>query len=86
MTRDVTFKEEAVSDLSPPWILFCDKGKPVAILPAGRPGEVCNVSKLTMKQACSIVNAANQTIRDKRMELVESFQALTRALENLPET
>lgn len=59
-----------MSDLSPPWVLFCDGRKPVAILPAGRPGEVCNVSKLTMKQAQAIVRAANQPIRDAQVRLV----------------
>lgn len=49
-----------VSDLSPPWILFTDQGRPVAILPAGRPGEVANVEHLTMEEAKTIVGLANQ--------------------------
>jgi len=53
-----------VADLSPPWVLFSDGGKPVAILPAGRPGEVANVEHLTMRQAREIVNLAN-AIHDK---------------------
>lgn len=48
-----------MGDLSPPWILFVDNGKPVAILPAGRTGEVANVSHLTMKEAKAIVAKAN---------------------------
>lgn len=34
-------------------------GRPVAILPAGRPGEVVNVERLTMKEAREIVRIAN---------------------------
>lgn len=45
--------------LGPPWILFTDKGKPVAILPAGRPGEVAKVDHLTLEQAKELVAAAN---------------------------
>lgn len=45
--------------LAPPWVLFTDKGKPVAILPAGRPGEVANVEHLTRQEAQRIVKMAN---------------------------
>jgi hypothetical protein len=47
-------------DLSPPWVLFCDKGKPFAIFPAGRPGEVANVKHLSMERAQKIVRLANE--------------------------
>jgi len=50
-------------DLAPPWVLFVDKGKPVAILPAGRPGEVADVRHLSMKEAQRIVRLGNQ-LRD----------------------
>lgn len=50
----------AKPDMGPPWILFTDKGKPVAILPAMRPGEVANVAHLKMKQAKEIVRLANE--------------------------
>lgn len=50
-------------DLSPPWVLFTDKGKPVAILPAGRPGEVANVEHLTSQEAKRIVKMANDFCR-----------------------
>jgi hypothetical protein len=30
-----------------PWIGHIDKGKPVAILPAGRPGEVCSAKGMS---------------------------------------
>ena len=56
-----------MSDKSPPWILFTDGGKPIAILPAGRPGEVANVEHLTTSQAQEIVNLANR-IHDKLIE------------------
>jgi hypothetical protein len=46
-------------DLSPPWMLFVDKGRPVAILPAGRLGKVADVEKLTMQEAREIVRIAN---------------------------
>jgi hypothetical protein len=47
-------------DRSPPWVLFIDQDKPVAILPAGRPGEVARVSHLTMERAQEIVAIANR--------------------------
>ena len=49
-----------MSDKSLPWVLFVDKGKPVAILPAMRPGEVAKVGHLTMDEAQEIVNTANR--------------------------
>jgi len=49
-----------MSDLGPPWVLFTDKGKPKAILPAMRPGEVANVSHLTMAEATNIVRLGNE--------------------------
>jgi hypothetical protein len=52
-----------MSDKSPPWVLFTDRGKPVAILPAGRPGEVMNVNHLTMNEAREIVRAGNHLYR-----------------------
>lgn len=49
-----------MADLSPPWILFVDDDKPVAILPAGRPGEVLNVEGWPLKKAQALIDAANQ--------------------------
>ena len=46
--------------LAPPWVLFLHEGKPKAILPAGRPGEVADVSHLTMAEARDIVRLANE--------------------------
>jgi hypothetical protein len=60
-----------MTSLSPPWILFTDRGKPVAILPAGRPGEVANIEGMSMETAMRIVNAANEPIRDAHMQLAE---------------
>lgn len=67
-------------DLSPPWVLFLERGRPVVILPAGRPGEVANVSGLTLEQARAIVDAANQTngplrgIYERLGRLVDSLE------------
>ena len=62
------------SDISPPWILFCDDGKPIAILPAGRPGEVANVAHMKPEEARRIVTLANK-LHDEfalaRMERIE---------------
>lgn len=58
-------RAERSRDTSPPWVLFCDGGNPVAILPAGRPGEVADVSGLTMAHATAIVTAANRRARVK---------------------
>ena len=49
-----------MSDLSPPWVLFCDAGKPVAILPAGRPGEVASVGLMSLEDAQRIVALTNK--------------------------
>lgn len=57
-----------MTDLSPPWILFIDCNKPVAILPAGRLGEVANVEHLSMEQAKKVVRLANEI----HHELVEA--------------
>lgn len=70
-----------MSDLSPPWILFVDKGKPKAILPAMRQGEVADVSHLTMAEAQEIVRLGNelyyvlQRVKFRRIE--ERLQELT---------
>lgn len=52
-----------MSDLGPPWVLFVDKGRPVAILPAMRLGEVAKVDHLTMAEAANIVRLANELWR-----------------------
>lgn len=57
----------APDNLGPPWVLFVDRDetgekRPVAILPAGRPGEL-KVEGLTMEQAQAIVDAGNARLR-----------------------
>lgn len=65
--------------LGPPWIIFCDDGKPIAILPAGRPGEVANVEGMSMETVQAIVNAANERERG----FYERFDETTSRLEGL---
>lgn len=65
-------------DLSPPWIIFAEGRKPLAILPAGRPGEVANVEGLSMALVRKIVKAANQEGGGSYLKRVE---ALTKRLE-----
>jgi len=48
-----------MADVSPPWVLFLDGGKPVSILPAGRPGEVADVRGWTPGVAEHLVKCAN---------------------------
>jgi hypothetical protein len=45
--------------MGPPWVIFCDDGAPIAILAAGRPGEVANVEGVPSKTVEAIVRAAN---------------------------
>ena len=47
------------TNLGPPWMLFSDKKKPVAILPSGRPGEVANVRNIDPEVVERIVQCAN---------------------------
>ena len=72
-------------DVAPPWILFCDKGKPIAILPAGRHGEVASVVGLSMETACAIVEAANLPyVRGEHAamaDVTKALQELNAALE-----
>lgn len=49
-----------MDDLSPPWVVFADRGKPRAILPAGRPGTVADVSHMTTDEVREIAKAANK--------------------------
>lgn len=72
--------KSSVTDLSPPWIILSDKGKPVAILPAGRPGEVANIRGMTMAKALKIVNAANQEGDGSYMKRMESITARLEAI------
>lgn len=51
--------EAAPRDVKPPWVLFVDGSKKV-ILPAGRLGEIADVSWMTLDQADAIVRLANE--------------------------
>jgi len=46
--------------LGPPWVLFTDDGAPAYIMPAGRPGDVANVSGLSVDDAERVVRLANK--------------------------
>lgn len=48
-------------DLGPPWVLFLVDGRPEAILPAGRPGEVANVRGVSRSTVNRIIAAANES-------------------------
>jgi hypothetical protein len=72
---------ERKPDLSPPWVIFSAGGKPVAILPAGRPGEVANVEGLPGKLVKRIVNAANQEGGGSYMKRMEAITARLEAIQ-----
>lgn len=38
-------REQQPGNTSPPWVGFYDQGKPFAIMPAMRPGDVCTFAK-----------------------------------------
>ena len=68
-----------VSKLGPPWIIYSDRGKPVAILPAGRTGEVANVEGWPWETVTAIVSAANEP----SMSFDESMARAAAALESI---
>lgn len=72
--------KEIPQNLAPPWVLFSDKDKPVAILPAMRPGEVCSVTHLTMKEAQRIVNVANELYS---LAFEARLKGISKAIENI---
>ncbi len=45
--------------LEPPWVLFVDQGRPISIMPAGRPGDVFSVVGWRMADAKAVVRAVN---------------------------
>ncbi len=47
--------------LGPPWVLFFDGGAPGYIMPAGRPGDVADVSGMSTEDAERIVRLANKS-------------------------
>ncbi len=48
------------TDTKPPWVLFCEGDKPLAILPAGRPGEICTTEGWSKAFAQAVVDGANR--------------------------
>jgi hypothetical protein len=69
--------------LEPPWVLFTDKGRPIAILPAGRPGEVANIEGLSLAQANAIVRAASEGAFEQKLDsLIGAMQKATKELGN----
>lgn len=69
-----------MSDVAPPWVLFIDRDRPVAILPAGRPGEVANVKHLSMVRAQEIVRLANALHLEITKAKIEGLDAGLREL------
>jgi len=72
-------------EIAPPWVLFTDDGKPIAIMPAGRPGEVANVEGMTLAEAGEIValaNRINDVVTDSAFRRIdESLAELQRVLD-----
>jgi hypothetical protein len=42
-TKPAVRRKVAPPDHGPPWCIFADKGKSISVMPAGRPGDVCDV-------------------------------------------
>jgi hypothetical protein len=53
---------------APPWVIFADRGKSVAIMPAGRPGDVALVRSLSDQAVQAIVMAANAALETRAVE------------------
>jgi hypothetical protein len=62
-----------------PWIEFSDQGNTVAIMPAGRPGDVCNFAKPYPSRADAQLMAADPV-------LLEALIAITDQLERIGDT
>lgn len=69
------FITEDNKDLGPPWVLFSDKGKPVAILPAGRPGEVANVVGMSCEDVARIIRLANESHERRTFDAMDRLDA-----------
>lgn len=67
-------------DILPPWILFTDNDKPVAILAAGRPGEVADVRHLSLECAGEVVRCAN-ALRDALV--IANLESLQNTLQKM---
>lgn len=55
-----------------PWIIFRDKDMPVAILPAGRPGEICQFTTLGAMEETE----ANARLIAKAPKLIAYLKAI----------
>jgi hypothetical protein len=53
-----------------PWVVFSDRGKTIAIMPAGRPGDVCAFSTPPTKADAQLMIAAP--------DLLETLQGVVR--------
>lgn len=74
--RAAELRAAAAKGYGPPWIIFADKGEPVAILPAGRPGEVAKVEGLSMEVVQRIVDCANEREQGYYERVAETMDAL----------
>jgi len=57
-----------------PWVISRDKGEPVAVLPAGRDGEICQF-------ATAYASEANARLIAAAPDLLEAVKALVNAYE-----
>lgn len=77
--------DEEFESMGPPWVLFSDGGKPVAILPAMRPGEVADVRGLPIDLVTQIIRCANAAwYRGEATRMAELAATLERLGAKLP--
>jgi hypothetical protein len=68
-------------ELRLPWTIFADAGKSIAVLPAGRPGEVCDVRHVPDDIVKRQVDAANRwpafasVVPDELREMERAWRA-----------
>jgi len=63
LERKITAGTALLVAPAPPWTVFADRGEPLAILPAGRPGTVLNVKGWDAREVDELVRAANRNRR-----------------------
>lgn len=61
-----------------PWVQFTDQGKTVAILPAGRPGEICSFDGEREN------NDANASIVAASPDMLDALQSIRAHMADLP--
>jgi hypothetical protein len=67
----------------PPWIMFCDEGKPIAIMPAGRPGDVADVRDIpeaTVERIVACANAKERGAYTRMEEVSRELESVARVL------